>query len=155
MDFPRTCHPDTIAIYRYWQSKCAGRGMPARVDIDPIEIPAHRLPGVSVVDVVSDDRRYVYCLVSTGDVEIRGKDPTGQSVIEGYFGHSAEDPLSCYDKVVATCEPHLDSTPFIAATGRYVNEETIFLPLSDNGLTVNKILVFSYSRDVRGHAAGF
>jgi hypothetical protein len=116
--------------------------MPARTDIDPIEIPAHLLPGLSIVDVVPDDRRHVYRLVGRVDVEVRGKDPTGQPVIDGHFGHPAEDALSCYDKVVATREPLLDSTPFAAATS------------TRRRFFVNEILAFSYLRDVRGRAAG-
>ncbi len=31
---------------------------------------------------------------------------------------------------------------------RYVGEENLFLPLSDDGVTVNKIMVFSINRDL-------
>jgi len=68
--------------------------------------------------------------------------------MEGFFAPSAEDALSCYDRVVATRAPFLDPLHFTAPTGRHVTEETIFLPLSDDGLNVNMILVFSYAREV-------
>ena len=123
--------------------------MPARSDIDPVEISPRLLPNICLVDVVADERRYVYRLVGTGEVEVRGQDPTGKSVLEGFFAPSAEDALGCYDRVVASGAPFLDPTPFTAPTGRYVTEETLFLPLSDDGKNVNKILVFSYSRDQR------
>lgn len=152
MEFPETCHPDTITMYKYWQEKCGDRTMPARSDIDPVEMPKRLLPGICIVDVVADERRYVYRLVGTGDAEVRGNDPTGKSVLEGFFGPSAEDALSCYDKVVKSRAPFLDAAPFTAPSGKYVNEETLFLPLSDDGMTVNKILVFSYSRDVRRYS---
>ena len=152
MEFPETCHPDTITMYKYWQEKCGDRTMPARSDIDPVEMPRRLLPGICIVDVVTDERRYVYRLVGTGDAEVRGNDPTGKSVLEGFFGPSAEDALSCYDKVVKSRAPFLDAAPFTAPSGKYVNEETLFLPLSDDGMTVNKILVFSYSRDVRRYS---
>lgn len=152
MEFPETCHPDTITMYKYWQEKCGDRTMPARSDIDPVEMPKRLLPGICIVDVVADERRYVYRLVGTGDAEVRGNDPTGKSVLEGFFGPSAEDALSCYDKVVMSRAPFLDAAPFTAPSGKYVNEETLFLPLSDDGMTVNKILVFSYSRDIRRYS---
>ena len=126
--------------------------MPARADIDPVEMPRQLLPGISIVDVVADERRYVYRLVGTGDVEVRGNDPTGKSVLEGFFGPSAEEALRCYDKVVETRAPLLDPTPFTASNGKWVTDETLFLPLSDDGQTVNKILVFSYSRDTRRYS---
>lgn len=115
-------------------------------------MPRHLLPGICLVDVVDDARRYVYRLVGTGEVEVRGNDPTGESVAEGFFGPSAEDALGCYDKVVETRAPLLDLTPFTATTGKWVTEETLFLPLSDDGKNVNKVLVFSYSRDIRKHS---
>jgi hypothetical protein len=139
-------------MYRYWLERCGTRTMPARADIDPVEIPRQLLPGICIVDVVNDERQFVYRLIGTGDVEVRGNDPTGKSVIEGFFGPSAEDALSCYDKVVETRAPFLDPTPFTAANGKWVNEETLFLPLSDDGKSVNKILVFSYSRDIRRYS---
>jgi hypothetical protein len=82
LDIPETCHPNTWAIYRYWQEKCRGRSMPARSDLDPLDMPKGLLPGLCLVDVAPDERRYVYRLVGTADVEVRGYDPTGKSVIE-------------------------------------------------------------------------
>ena len=146
--FPATCHPSTIAIYEYWLRKCRDRHMPMRRDIDATEMAPTWLPGICIVEVVSDERRYVYRLVGTGEVEVRGHDPTGKSVLRGFFAPSADDALNCYDRVVNSRAPLLDTTPFKASTGRYVTEETIFLPLSDDGVRVNKILVFSYSRQL-------
>ena len=121
--------------------------MPACVDIDPVEMPRGLLPGINLVDVDSDERRYVYRLVGTAGVEVRRQDPTGKSVPEGFFGPSAADAPACYDRVVATRAPFRDAVPFIVPSGRHVMQEPIFLPLSDDGVNVNKILVFSCSRD--------
>lgn len=148
LEFPPTCRPETVQLYNYWRSKCGNRKMPRRADIDPSEIPPRLLPCLSLVDVVDDDRRYVYRLVGTADVQVRGSDPTGKSVREGFFGPDADDAVSCYDKVCETRAPLLDPTPFTATNGRYATEETIFLPLSDDGETVNKIVVFFAFKDV-------
>ena len=83
-------------------------------------------------------------------MEVRGNDPTGKSVLEGFFGPTAEDALSCDDNVVKTRAPFLDPTLFTVPSGKWINEETLFLPLSDGGENVNKILVFSYSRTFAG-----
>ena len=139
-------------MYEYWLSKCGRRPMPRRSDIDPVDMPRGLLPFINLVDVVDDERRYVYRLVGTGDVDVRGQDPTGKSVLEGFFAPRAEDALACYDRVVATRAPFLDPEPFVAPNGKYVMEETIFLPLSDDGVKVNMVLVFSHSRDLRKFA---
>lgn len=116
-------------------------------------MPSKVLPGICLVDVVQDARRYVYRLVGTGEVEVRGHDPTGKSVKEGFFGPSAEDALACYDRVVSTRAPFLDATPFTSEDGRYVTLDTLFLPLSEDGINVSKILVFSHSESVRRFVA--
>ena len=128
-------------MYRYWRSKCGEGRMPKRSAIDPVDIP-RLLPQITIVEVVPDERRYVYRLVGTKEVEIRGRDPTGRSVIEGFFGPSLDDALSCYDAVVRTRAPHYDDAPYITPDGRYSDDETLFLPLSEDGETVNRILVF-------------
>ena len=97
----------------------------------------------------------VYRLVGTGDVEVRGNDPTGKSVFRGIFGPSAEGALACYDRVVSTRAPLLDPVPFTAPSGKYVAEETLFLPLSEDGVNVSKILVYSYSRESIDQAASW
>ena len=135
IDFPSHCHPSTKAIHRYWLEKCGDSPMPARSDIDPLEMPKGVLPGVCLVDVVPDERRYVCRLLGTADAEVRGNDPTGKSVREGFFGPSAETVLANYDRVVSARAQYLDPRRYVATTGHYVTQETIFLPLSDDGKT--------------------
>ena len=83
-DWRDTCHPDVRLVLDYWQEKCAGRLMPARADIDPGDLRRF-LPHITLVDVVDDPRRFVYRLVGTSEVELRGFDPTGKSVADAYF----------------------------------------------------------------------
>ncbi len=83
-----TCHPDVRLVLDYWQQKCAGRLMPSRADIDPSELRRF-LPHITLVDVVADERRFVYRLVGTSEVELRGYDPTGRPVAEAYFATTA------------------------------------------------------------------
>lgn len=141
-------HPDTKALYDYWNGKRGARRMPCRTDIDPAEIPARLLPFMSLVEVVADERRYIYRLMGTAEVQVRGFDPTGKSVFEGFLAPDAADAISRYDKVVATQAPHLDPVPFKADGTHYLTQETIFLPLSDDTVSVNKILVLATSSDL-------
>jgi hypothetical protein len=134
-------------MYRYWRSKCDQDRLPKRSAIDPAEMRRF-LPQITIVEVVPDERRYVYRLVGTMEVEIRGRDPTGRSVIEGFFGPSLDNVLGCYDTVVATKSPLYDDERFVTPDGRYSDDETLFLPLSEDGENVNRVLVFgTFSRD--------
>src|SRR5215510_1375314 len=97
---------------RYWEEKRRGRAMPSRADIDPLELRKY-LPGIILIDVVDDARRYVYRLVGTREVAMRGKDPTGQSVIDGFFAQDLAAALAILDQVVTLRGPlfiHRDFT---------------------------------------------
>lgn len=148
-DWRHSCHPDILRFLAYWQEKCAGRRMPSRADIDPSEIKPY-LPHITLVDVVDDERRYVYRLVGTKEVELRGYDPTGRSVSDAYFAVSAENAVQNYDITRQSRAPFYVADPF-QAVDRFVGEEDLFLPLSNDGETVNMIVIFSISRDL--HAA--
>jgi hypothetical protein len=145
-DWVATCHPDIRLMLEYWRGKCAGRQMPTRADIDPAEIRPY-LPYVTLVDVVDDERRFVYRLVGTMEVALRGGDPTGRSVVEAFFGRSAETVLRKYEAVCTTRAPYHECDDY-QVVDRYVGEENLFMPLSDDGVRVNKIFVFSINRDL-------
>lgn len=115
-------------IFGYWLTKRGSRPMPPRSDLDPTEIPPGLLPGITLVDVVPDHRRYVYRLVGTMEAEVRGYDPTGKSVGEAYFGENAEDATACYDRVVATRAPVLDPLPFLERRRGYRGAEACSCP---------------------------
>ena len=132
--------------HAYWQEKCAGRRMPSRSDIDPSEIKQY-LPHITLVDVVDDERRYVYRLVGTKEVELRGYDPTGRSVTDAFFAVSAENAVQNYDMARNMRAPFYVADPF-QAVDRFIGEEDLFLPLSNDGETVNMIMIFSVSRDL-------
>ena len=141
-DFIADCHQRVRAIYDYWDSKCGDRPMPRRADIDPVEIPRH-LSNICLVDVVPDERRYVYRLIGTNEASMRGRDPTGCAVGEAYFGTSKQSVFLNYDAVMETHAPRLDRDPSITSDNRYICHESIFLPLSDDGEQVNMILVYT------------
>jgi len=141
-DFIADCHQRVRAIYRYWDSKRNGRLMPRRSDLDPLEIPRF-LPDICLVDVVPDARRYVYRLIGTNEVAMRGRDPTGLAVGEGYFGTSAQSVFLNYDGVTRSRAPRIDRDPSITSDDRFIQHESIFLPLSDDGETVNMVLVLT------------
>jgi hypothetical protein len=148
------CHADVLRLYAYWQSKCRpGIVAPRRSDIDPIDI-FPLLGNILIVDVVPDDRRFVYRLVGTRDVACRGFDPTGKSVVEAWFGGSLEETLSCYDYVVRQAGPFCYRDPYLAPDGETEQEDIIYLPLSEDGSTVTGILVFSRSITVHRRDAG-
>jgi len=142
------CHRDVRAMYDYWLAKRGSRAMPARADLEPAEIKK-LLPMMVLVDVTADARRFVYRLVGTQEVAERGNDPTGKSVAEAFFGGSVEESLSCYEYVARNRAPFCYRDPYADADGQLQTDDIIYLPLSDDGVAVNMILVFTHCYNFR------
>jgi hypothetical protein len=143
-DLLADCHASLRQLYKYWDARRGSRAMPARSDIDPIDLKAF-LPGLILIDVVADARRYIYRLVGTHEVEMRGRDPTGKSILEAYYGESAEDTVFYLDRVVQTREPVLYRGTYQPLTTRTQRDDVLFLPLSKDGEAVNMIMLLSHT----------
>ena len=60
----------------YWRSKCRDGRLPARADIDPLELKAF-MGDMFMLDVVGDPRRFRYRLVGAKIAARVGRDSTG------------------------------------------------------------------------------
>jgi hypothetical protein len=147
------CHVSVRALYDHWRTKCGDRPMPARKDLDPVDLKPY-LPSIILVDVVADARRFVYRLVGTKEVAERGNDPTGKPVGEAFFAKTAEETLDIYGYVVRERRPFCFRDPYLAPDGQTEHEDIIYLPLSANGADVDMILVFSYNYQFRSRLRG-
>lgn len=142
-DHLASCHPSLVKIYQYWNAKRGARSMPARSDIDPVDLKP-LLPLLILIDVVPDPRRYVYRLVGTHEVEMRRGDPTGKPVEEAYYGENPEDTTYYLDRVARTRQPALYRGTYQPLSTRTQREDVIFLPLSKDGEAVNMIMVLGH-----------
>ncbi len=144
LDFVNHCHPEILNVLHYWRSKCGTRRMPSRADIDPIEL-RHFIANMLIVEILPQEdgsHDYVYRLVGTREAEARGYDPTGHRVAESFFGRSRELALRNYDITADRQVPHFDSVRYTTKDGLQRDDEELFLPLSDEGVIVNRILVY-------------
>ena len=92
LDFLNRCRPATASFYRYWNAKRGTRAMPARADLDPIEMKPW-LPGVALIEVKPLPTAHFpytlrYRLIGTRPTDLRGREVTGLTVEEGFFGAS-------------------------------------------------------------------
>lgn len=136
-------HADLIAFHALWQQKCRGREMPARADFDPAEMRRF-LPGITLIDVVADARRFVYRLLGTREVAMRNNDPTGKGVAEGYYASSMEAALASYEDVMTRRAPRFEQRRFLTPDNRIGHEQTVILPLSDDSETINKMIAYTH-----------
>jgi hypothetical protein len=142
LDFLEHCLPRVASFYRYWDNKRQGRKMPSRADLDPIEMKPW-LPGITLIDVFHNPRRLVYRLVGTKLIELRGRDVTGMTVEEGFIGASLEDVLENYRLAIEEKTLVYDWDPLPTPDGWLREPEGLLLPLSSDGETVDKVIIYS------------
>jgi hypothetical protein len=136
-------------IYVYWNCIRGERAMPSRSDFDPVDVPRH-LAGILLIDVEGPREGggglYRYRVVGECEVASRGHNPTGRLVHEGFYGPSLDSVLSEYDFVLAHRAPLFAPLDFQDERGRWVSELSIILPLSEDGMSVSQLLVYSERR---------
>ena len=148
LDFLSYCRESTAAIYAYWNDKRGDRFAPSRSDIDLAALtPWHA--GLLFVDVARGPRRLVYNWVGARSIAVRGFDPTGMTVEEGYFGRSAAAALENYRLVVEEHAVVYDWDHMPTSDGSKREEEALGLPLSSDGKSVDMVMVYFEIEDHR------
>jgi len=126
-------------LHEYWVSKLDGRPMPQRADIEPTEIP-RLLQHIALVDVEYDPFRLYFRLIGTHITQAVDRDSTGCYFDEVYHGQMLEDMVRLYSAAVHAKKPVRHLSRAIYADKEYRQYESVHLPLSKDGETVNMIL---------------
>lgn len=138
--------PATQNFFDYWNTKRGDRPMPARRDLDPVDMKTW-LPGIQLIDVFDNPRKLIYRLVGQVEVEMRGFNHLGHAVEDSFFAVSKEEALRNYNLVIDGREMVYDWARYMTSSGFQVSQETIFLPLSDDGERVNMVITFTVVGD--------
>lgn len=147
IDPQRLDHPVLSAVKAYWDERRGTRLMPSRAEIDPVALKEH-LGWILMLDVLEDCSDFRFRLIGTKVTHYFFTDATGQTITEAFdrFGPAAVNGvLAVHRKTARDCVP-------VRAFGdagwlgqRYYEFDAIYLPLSDDGVTANKILsVFTF-----------
>ncbi len=129
-------------VYEYWAARCRRDTLPARDDIDPIDLAPY-LPNLCLIDVdaASGHRRYRYRLVGTGVVDRMGTDCTGQHFDEVFDADSLATIVARYDSCVDSGQP-VHSHESVPIHGReFLRYDRLLLPLAADGRRVDTLLV--------------
>lgn len=126
-------------LHDYWDEKRAGRAMPSRSDIDPLDIPS-LLPNLLLFDVEAESRRLRARLVGTAIVELYGADYTGKYLDEIDFGDRRDQILEDYATCVELRRPSISNRLFWNLRDAQLRIERLILPLSNDQETVNMLL---------------
>ena len=148
-EFLDSCPPPIAELFHYWDSLRGERAMPRRADFRPEAMVRH-LPNILLIDVEGIDAEgmgiYRYRVVGTEEVRLRGHDPTGKLVQEGFFWSSLEEALACYESIRKSRSYLYESAEFVSREGRWRSESAIILPFSEDGESVSQIMVYSLAR---------
>jgi hypothetical protein len=123
----------------YWRSKCAGRTMPARAHLDPIEMRGF-LPHVALVDVLGDPKPgYRIRLAGTAIEDVFGH-LTGQVLadMQPYFAHRWE---GIFSSAVQARAPIRITTRVGYDQKDFLSCEAMFAPVSEDGLHISMLFV--------------
>ena len=134
--------PRLLELYTYWRRVAGERPLPRRKDLDPAAIP-RLLPHVMLVDAPPDGR-YRYRLIGTENVREHGFDATGRYLDEVVPGPEYKTHvLELYDRCVRERRPLYSESLFLSLAGRRAQRhlKVLFMPLSEDGDTVNMVLV--------------
>lgn len=140
--------PRLQRLYEYWRSKFRNGYLPARKDIDPIEIP-DLLSGMILIDVEGKrpDRHYRFRLLGSEFVDAVGENLTGKRLDEIGSPGSTDPIISGYEEAVIKKSPHFWES-FIHVEGRkHVRYRRLVCPLASDGITVDTLAgVFAFNR---------
>ena len=132
-------HPKVRRMYDYWLAKRAGRLMPSRSDIDPLELP-DCLGNLCLLDVTDDmPRRYRFRIDGTNLAELTGFDLTGKYADQVPEGGYRDLLIALYERVVLTRAPVFISD-HEEWKGSGIQVTSVTLPLSSSGDRVDGIL---------------
>jgi hypothetical protein len=140
LDPSLTSMPKALVNFKaYWDRKRGDRLMPAREDIDPLELREH-LGWILITEVVGETRRLRYRLIGSEIAKRLGRDSTNKYLDELYPAPDHERFASSFHQVVASRRPMRMTGEVLLSARTWLTFEVLDLPLSQNGVDVNMIV---------------
>ena len=125
-------NPATQVLHDWWQSKRGSRAMPARTELDPIELKAI-LPDFVLIDVQSniggEGHTFTYRLAGT-EIDSRfGFRLTGRTLEQIPFGEAGAVIREQYEAAIREQRPIFCRHAVVVGGERYVEYERLVVPL--------------------------
>ena len=130
-----------LELNNFWNKARNGMPLPCAASFDPIHIPKH-LSQVFLIQVDHDPLRFAFRVVGEDPHEAFGTNVSGMEVssIElqglpvGKMMHEG------YEWIISQRKPVAMAGPNGALVDGYTNQEMIYLPFSDGGASITRIL---------------
>jgi hypothetical protein len=139
--------PAFARLHAYWLGKCKNGRLPARTDIDPLDLPRDLLPDIALLEVEAQPQdhplgshRYRIRLFGSALAAVTGADETGRYYDEAVSpaGYAVLRPL--LDRTVSEARPMFFAGPSAAPGRGFLHFGRFGLPLAADGLRVDMIL---------------
>lgn len=131
--------PALFGILDYWNRKRGAREMPARADIDPLDL-RRQLGNLIIIDVEHQPTRLRYRLIGTRITELMGRDSTGKYYDEIYDAELLNSIYRSFEWLFANRRPLRTHGEAFYPDKNFYSYETLNLPLSSDGLVIDKVL---------------
>lgn len=141
--------PKTLAFLDHCRRLQGDRPFPRWRDFHLAELPNDVLPYAAVIDVVDDPPSFVYRFWGTGHTALKGVDHTGKAIDDLPSEHLARIGVRQCMMILEQRRPLI----FVHSLRDYkdwteVVQVAARVPLSDNGVTIDKIVSYSnYDED--------
>jgi hypothetical protein len=126
-------HPVLGSLLRYWQQKRGARILPARRDIDPLEMGPDLLPHLVLADLFDRGTRVRLRLVGTTIAKRLGFDPTGRYLDAEMQGGWWELVRGLHRLAYCERAPIYAESEFSWGSGRRLEARHLLLPLTQDG----------------------
>jgi hypothetical protein len=131
-------HPDLTRLLTYWRSKCGGREMPRRADLDPVDF-AYMLDRIALTEVHPGPRIYRLRVVGSWWARLLGFESTGLWMDDWPHENQKRISIEAYERLIAARRP-LCTRRDAWVDERRLSYEIMHLPLSEDGARVSMII---------------
>lgn len=136
--------PVLLKGFDYWAAKKGDRPMPARADIDPLEIVSI-LPNVVLMDVLRDTRPgwpldFRYRVMGTTVDSHMSRRFTGVAMSEVPHQQPDSQLFRNFARVVETQQPQFNRVPYVGPHKDFLSVVDLVMPLSSDGETVDMLM---------------
>jgi hypothetical protein len=135
--------PKQKPLLDLWQARRAERRLPARRMLDVVDLRPW-LSDLHLLEVVAGGKDFRYRVYATNVSEFLGREMTGKMMSETPEVTLAAIGRSCYREVCEAAIPYLMRRPTMIYGSRVSHpaiREYLTLPLGDDGITVDRLLV--------------
>ncbi|WP_192813256.1 PAS domain-containing protein [Oceanibaculum indicum] len=137
-------HPLVRTVHDYWLRIAPPGLLPGRQHMDPLDIP-DLLPRIWLLDVIWPGPEFRFRLVGSRIVNRLGHDPTGERLEDASLDYEQNPSLTeRYRATVEHRQPTYRLGPQrLTRTRDFEFVENIFLPMAEDGRTVDMLMALS------------